>query len=199
MSPEERLWQTLVDEVGEDMIEEAASVSVAEAEAYLTAAGFDVAAERARAESFLVSLEAGAAAEEPVQAVAQAAPAAPTKEREPKKGRPVGLWIAAAAAVAAGAAAVVYATKHPQEQATPEPPVPPSTAAPVHPAPDELAAAADLRHRAAAACDQGRADDCLAMLDEARAKDPAGDSAPEVLRLREKAASGLKPKPPHPK
>jgi hypothetical protein len=62
MSPksrEERLWQALVDEAGEELIEEAASVSVAEAEAYLAAAGFDVPAERARAEAFLASLGAG--------------------------------------------------------------------------------------------------------------------------------------------
>jgi len=59
---EEDLWAALVDEAGEALIEEAASVSVAEAEAYLRAAGFDVAAERARAEAFLASLE-GAASE----------------------------------------------------------------------------------------------------------------------------------------
>lgn len=59
LSREERLWQTLVDEVGEELTEQAASVSVAQAEAELAAAGFDVPAERARAEAFLVSLETG--------------------------------------------------------------------------------------------------------------------------------------------
>ncbi|HEY8038956.1 MAG TPA: hypothetical protein VIF15_04150 [Polyangiaceae bacterium] len=55
MSRERRLWEKLVDEI----IDEAASVSVAQAEADLAAAGFDVAAERARAEAFLAWLEGG--------------------------------------------------------------------------------------------------------------------------------------------
>jgi hypothetical protein len=55
VSRERRLWEKLVDEI----IDEAASVSVAQAEADLAAAGFDVAAERARAEAFLAWLEGG--------------------------------------------------------------------------------------------------------------------------------------------
>jgi hypothetical protein len=57
---EEELWQELVDEAGKELIEAAASVSVEQAEKDLAAAGFDVAAERARAEQFLVDLENGA-------------------------------------------------------------------------------------------------------------------------------------------
>ena len=51
MSPRspEAIWQRLVDEAGEDAIEAAAAVSVAQAERDLAAAGFDVAAERAAA------------------------------------------------------------------------------------------------------------------------------------------------------
>jgi hypothetical protein len=64
MTREERLWQELVDEAGEELIEEAAAVSVAQAEKDLAAWGFDVAAERARAEAFLVSLETAVATEE---------------------------------------------------------------------------------------------------------------------------------------
>ena len=45
----EALWQQLVDEAGEDLVERAAAVSVARAEKDLAVAGFDVAAERARA------------------------------------------------------------------------------------------------------------------------------------------------------
>jgi hypothetical protein len=66
MTREELLWQKLVEEAGEELIEQAAAVSVAQAEKELTEAGFDVAAERARAEAFLASLEgpeAGPAAE----------------------------------------------------------------------------------------------------------------------------------------
>ncbi len=53
------VWRQLVDEAGEDEIERAASVSVAQAEQELTAAGFDVAAERAKAEALLRELESG--------------------------------------------------------------------------------------------------------------------------------------------
>jgi hypothetical protein len=54
----EALWQKLVDEAGEDAIERAAAVSVAQAERDLAAAGFDVAAERAVAMDRIAALEA---------------------------------------------------------------------------------------------------------------------------------------------
>jgi len=54
------VWRQLVDEAGEDEIERAASVSVEQAEKELTAGGFDVAAERAKAEAFLRELESEA-------------------------------------------------------------------------------------------------------------------------------------------
>src|SRR5690348_16844620 len=53
------LWNKLVDEAGEDEIDRAANVSVEQAEAELKAAGFDVAAERAKANAFLDALENG--------------------------------------------------------------------------------------------------------------------------------------------
>jgi hypothetical protein len=55
-SPEE-LWRQLVEEAGEDEIERAARVSVAQAEKELADAGFDVAAERAKAEALIRDLE----------------------------------------------------------------------------------------------------------------------------------------------
>ena len=55
----ESLWQQLVDEAGEDLIEEACAVSVAQAERDLAAAGFDVAAERRAAETLIAALESG--------------------------------------------------------------------------------------------------------------------------------------------
>jgi putative heme degradation protein len=55
-SPEE-VWRQLVEEAGEDEIEGAARVSVADAEKELARAGFDVAAERARAEALMDALE----------------------------------------------------------------------------------------------------------------------------------------------
>jgi hypothetical protein len=51
------IWRQLVDEAGEDEIDRAASVTVAQAEKDLADAGFDVAAERARAAALLRTLE----------------------------------------------------------------------------------------------------------------------------------------------
>jgi hypothetical protein len=53
----EALWRQLVDEAGEDLVERAAAVSVEQAEKDLSAAGFDVATERARAMSRIAALE----------------------------------------------------------------------------------------------------------------------------------------------
>jgi hypothetical protein len=51
------VWQQLVDEAGDDAVERAAAVSVAQAEKDLESAGFDVAAERALALARLRELE----------------------------------------------------------------------------------------------------------------------------------------------
>jgi hypothetical protein len=194
MTREERLWQKLVDEAGEELIEQAAAVSVAQAEKELAEAGFDVAAERARAEAFLVSLETAVAAEEGVaEAVAQEAPrSSPERaaKSERKKPRLAGVWVAAAAAAVAAGAAVTYVATRPEETASPTPPPSTGPAAPSA----ELAAAAYLRQRATGACDKGRGAECLSLLDQAAAKDPAGDATPEVQRLRAKAAQ-LEAKP----
>jgi hypothetical protein len=96
--------------------------SVEQAEKELAEAGFDVAAERARAEAFLVSLEGAPSIEE------------------------------------------------------------------------RAAAAADLRRRAAEACDKAHFEECVSLLDQAAVKDPAGDTTPEVRRLREKATA-TEPRP----
>jgi hypothetical protein len=55
----ESLWRQLVEEAGEDLINEAAAVRVAQAERELAAAGFDVAAERRLAEERIAALVAG--------------------------------------------------------------------------------------------------------------------------------------------
>lgn len=216
---EEELWQKLVDETGEALIEEAAAVSVEQAEKDLAAWGFDVKAERARAAAFLASLEAGtfrdpdAAEAEPQPAVAQAVPQeAPSgakvasigksdkKDRasktEKKKERPIPIWVAAAAAAVTAGAAVAYVATRPEEGHPPSPPAPttpPSTASPA-PSPD-LVAATSLRHRAEAACNMGHFGECTALLDQARDKDPAGDTTPEVQRLRDRAEQQFEAKP----
>lgn len=177
------LWRELVDEAGEDEIERATRVSVAQAEAELTAAGFDVAAERAKADAFLEALAAGGGASRSEEATRR--PAEPTRGRRP---RSAVLWLAAAATFAAGG--VLYATLH----ASPEPVAKghspaPSAPAPIAPSADDLAVAADLRRKAAAACDAKQWSVCLAVLDQARAVDPDGDTT--VTRLREKAIAGI--------
>jgi hypothetical protein len=62
----------------------------------------------------------------------------------------------------------------------------------------DLVAAADLRARAREALAKGRGASALDLLDQARALDPAGDTAPEVaaLRVKAKAAEAPAPKPP---
>lgn len=207
------IWDKLVDEAGEKEIEAAASVSVEQAEKELAAAGFDVAAERAKAEAFLDNLarpEAGepappvvaVAAEEPppvstpemVRSVVAVEPEAPparpvlpvlpmTARRRP---RPVVMWLAAAAVIAVGGTAIAYVALHP--------PAPEA----IGPAPDtsasaNLAAAADLRQRAAAACNAERWIACLSDLDKARALDPDGERTPEVKTLRQRAFRRDKP------
>jgi hypothetical protein len=192
MTREERLWQKLVDEAGEELIEEAAAVSVAQAEKELAAAGFDVAAERARAEAFLVSLETAVAEEGVAEAVAQEAPASQAKrvgKGARKKGYPAAVWVAAAAAAVAAGAAVTYVATRPEEaRIVPTPPPSTRSTGPAVPS-TKVATAANLRHRAAAACEKGDADECISLLDLAAESDPAGDTTPEVQQLRKKAAA----------
>jgi hypothetical protein len=60
----------------------------------------------------------------------------------------------------------------------------------------DLEKAVDLRRRASTALAEGRPEDCLSLLDEARSKDPVGDSAPDVVKLRDDARRALGPPPP---
>jgi len=76
-NPNTALWKRLVEEAAEAEIEAAANVSVEQAEKELAEAGFDVAAERAKAEAFLLELE-GRVSETRVKAV-------PPRELKPKK------------------------------------------------------------------------------------------------------------------
>jgi hypothetical protein len=53
------LWQHLVDEAGEDLINEAAAVTPEQAAKELAEAGFDLDAEKKAADQFLEDLRAG--------------------------------------------------------------------------------------------------------------------------------------------
>ena len=179
------LWRELVDEAGEDEIDRAATVSVAQAEAELTAAGFDVAAERAKAGAFAGALGSGVSSSTAKETAPRAAEG--TRRKGP---RAAVVWLAAAAtfAVAGGA---LYAVLHPSPERVAHPPPPaPSNPAPIVPPADDLAVAAELRRKAAAACDAKQWSVCLAELDEARAVDPDGDAVLAVKSLRDKAMAG---------
>jgi len=147
MPTPENLWQRLVDEAGDDAVESAAAVSVAQAERDLVAAGFDVKAERARAEARMAELTGGAVAPsvapepatEPTSWVRGATPPAP---RSPSFRKVV--WLAAALAAAATAGGIFYAAAHrpkppdnPVEapSATAPAPAPPPPVAPSEPLP----------------------------------------------------------------
>jgi len=199
------LWKQLVAEVGDEEVERAASMTVAEAEAELKAAGFDVAAERAKAEAFLEALEKGrldtAPRDAPSDVPPEGRPAiardAPPRRarREDRRGPPSAVVLLGTAVVAAAAGAALYASTHkPPEAIAPAPP--PSTAlfVPSIPPPD-LAAAAEQRRLAAAGCDAQQWAECLAYLEEASAIDPTGDDTPAVKKLRDKAVAGILRKP----
>jgi hypothetical protein len=173
------IWKQLVDEAAEDEIERAASVSVEEAERELAAAGFDLAAERAKASAFLDGLAGGSLAERetarededdgasravadvpaPAQAVAaveQVAPPPVVVRRNRRRQRPVVLWLAAAATVTVGGGAL-YAALHsePEPPAPPAPTIPPPTPAPV-PSPAPVPPVASIAQDLVAATDRRR-------------------------------------------
>jgi hypothetical protein len=188
------LWKQLVAEVGDEEVERAANVTVAEAEAELRAAGFDVAAERAKAEAFLDTLDA------PPKAATIARDAPPrSARRERRTGVPSTVVLIGTAVVAAAAGAALYASTHePPETIAPAPP--PTSTTPFVPSipPPDLAAAAEQRRLAAADCDAQQWAECLGYLEQARAIDPAGDDTRAVKKLRDKAVAGIfrKPKAP---
>jgi len=178
----EQLWRQLTDEAGDDPVDRAASVSVAQAEGELGEAGFDVAAERAKADALLAEIEAETSTSRQVvpaepkksTASAQVVPIARGKTARtvaPSWWRPRRTWWVAGAAAAA---AVVTALSIPTVVTSPLPTKPRS------PAQD----AAALRREALAACDAQRYRECAERLDEARALDPEGEKAPEVRAVR---------------
>lgn len=178
------LWRQLTDEAGDDPVDRAASVSVAQAEGELGEAGFDVAAERAKADALLAEIEAETSTSGPAVLAEPKNPAASAPVIPIARGRTARTvapssrrrrrtwWVAGAAAAAAVVAALSIPTAI--TVMTPLPTKPPS------PAQD----AAALRREALAACDAQRYRECAERLDEARALDPEGEKAPEVRAVR---------------
>jgi hypothetical protein len=146
----EQIWQQLVDESGEDEIERAASISVAQAESALRGAGFDLRKEHAQAEAELRELTGEAphvARKDDVSDAAAGEPAAwvsvPPPSSRPASSARWTLLIAAALAAAATAGGVIYAAAHrnkpsdspievprpmPEPQTAPQPKAAPSSA-----------------------------------------------------------------------
>jgi hypothetical protein len=82
------------------------------------------------------------------------------------------VFVVLVAAVTTGA--LVYTAQHPSEHAASVPPA----------SPEDLAAAADLRRRASVALGEGESSECVRLLEEAKKRDPVGDTAPEVAHMR---------------
>jgi|HubBroStandDraft_4_1064222.scaffolds.fasta_scaffold199250_2 hypothetical protein len=115
MATPETLWQRLLDEAGDDAVESAAAVSLAQAERELATAGFDVKAERARAVARIEELTGEAASSsrgpEPAsEPTAWVSGAAPPVRRSTTSRRMV--WLAAALVALATAGGLLYAAAH---------------------------------------------------------------------------------------
>jgi hypothetical protein len=187
------LWNELVDEADEDENENGPAASVAQTEAELKAAGFDVAAERAKANAFLEELGGGAGepTREPIrEGGRRRAVGEPRRVERRSARRPAfAAWLAAAATLGAVAGGLfVEALPLAGVQV---PSLAPSTSPTVRPSAADLAAAADLRREATAACDTKQWSVCLADLDRARTIDPGGDDARVMQHLRDEAIEGI--------
>jgi hypothetical protein len=131
MPDPERLWQSLVEEAGEDAIADAAAVTVTQAERDLTAVGFDVKEERARASARIAKLTgesatANGAHDAALDSAAWVSQPTSTARRRSSSRRVV--WLAAALVAAAAAGGVLYALG--RRSTPPERPVEPPREAP---------------------------------------------------------------------
>lgn len=197
-----QVWRRIVDEAGEAEIAAILSLSQEQVDAELAGAGFDVKAERARADQFLADLLSGALDEGPSSAPTSAvvAIAQPQHRPEPSRRRrprtSLVLLLAATATVAAGATYVAMRREPPAPApSSPPTPEPVPTPAPTVSVVPDLIAAADWRSKAVAACDARDFQTCLADLDIARALDPDGDDTPLVKRTRDRAIKGVLDRP----
>jgi hypothetical protein len=114
---------------------------------------------------------------------------------QPRRVQVVWVVVGALLAFAAGGA-FSLAIRQPADTATsPSTPPPTQRSTELPPSP-EILAARDLRRRASDALAAGNPGDCLRLLDEARAKDPEGDGAPQAKSMRARARMLLAPPAP---
>jgi hypothetical protein len=189
---DEEIWSVLEDQATEDarferMVGEIAALSDDALDDELRQAGYQVADIDTKAEAF-----ARQAARPPAASAVEQK--APRRSHRPPPRRPVVLWIAAAATASVGAGLIYASLTRPPPPPPPQPEPMPSTPPQLEPPPSDPVAARDLRTRAAAALDDGHADECLQLLDVARKLDPAGDLTPDTVRMRKRAIEGKKPR-----
>jgi hypothetical protein len=201
----QEVWTELVDEAGEDAIARAAEVGVAEAEAELREAEFDIGKENAAADRLIaelmsrdsdrdfdpgapqtVSLEDAAATDgADVTAGADRGSEAWSVETSIYPPTPRSIWLMAAGfSIAIGGLAVVkrdaivaFFRDDTNHQDD-------KSGRQKEPSRETRAAAA--RTEAQAACARDAFEECEARLDEARGLDPAGEDKPEVASLRQR-------------
>lgn len=192
--PKEVLQQ-LVQEAGEDEIERAAKVSVAQAEKELVAAGFDVAAERAKAEAIIRELE-GQTPASMKAAIAKTSPESPAGRapRLPMPKRALRGWsIAMVATVTLLVAAVTVVAVTQILPLLRRGEIAEDKWETSAPTSKELATV--LRNHAKVACKEQQWDQCRRALDNARVVDPAGEDSPEVQALRRQIDEATAPAP----
>jgi hypothetical protein len=166
-----------------------AKMSDAELDDALAARGVDAKAARERGAALAAKLLAAKGPPGQVVSLAQ------EQQEQPRRHRRAA-WIplvAAAAAIAAiGAGGAAYVALRTPEPA-PTTPVPSIEPAPPQPPPEVLAKqeADGLRIRATSECAVGHWNNCVNDLDRAAQRDPGGDAARAVRRLRAKADRGI--------
>ncbi len=185
-TPEEILASVESSDVDAE-IERALALSPAERRAEVQAAGYDLAALDAKADAVHDAARRAVAR-------AQAENEARRHASEPPRRRPGTLWLLAAAVVVVAGAAWFATRSSPQPPPAPSPPPTAPTRSPA-PSPELVARANEARARAFAQCARSEWFECTVSLDQARDLDPAGDTAPEVMRARDRAMAAMNAPP----
>ncbi len=209
----EEVWSRMVEQAAEDVawrhaIDEVAALSDEQLDAELRGVELDPKELEREALALFVRekpAEAGEAgqANEAGKPLGQSVFQPPQRLATRRRPVAVAVWLAAAAVTTTAVGGLLYTLlHHPSEQPAPQPsaPPPPEPAPSTPPVESSLPIAtmtpAQLRAKAKAALDDGRPDDCLKLLDDAKRTDPAGDATPQIKALRDRAMRALDPKPP---
>jgi hypothetical protein len=188
-TPEEILASIETSDVDAE-IERALAMSPEERRAELEGAGYDLKALDAKADAVHEAAARAAAGEARRKAEDQAR----KRASEPPRRRPVALWLLAAAIVVVAVGAWIATREAPAPPPTPTP-TPSSTSAPPL-SPELVARANEARSRAFAECAREDWFMCRTDLDQARDLDPAGDTAPQVVKARAQVAAAERALPP---